>query len=51
MKGPKGQNRPADTFQRGIMVAKLATGEREESLKEPTQRFKGGKAKAIKDQE
>lgn len=46
MKGPRGEKRPADTLQRGIQVAKIATGEIKEELKEPTQRFKGGNARA-----
>jgi hypothetical protein len=44
-KGPKGQKRPADTIGAAIMVAKIATGEVEESVGTPM-RAKGGKARA-----
>ena len=35
-KGPQGQKRPADTVAAAIMVAKIATGEVEEKLKQPS---------------
>ncbi len=44
--GPQGQKRPADAIQSAVMIGKLATGELSEDLREPTQRFKGGKARA-----
>jgi len=43
-KGPQGQKRPADTVQAAIMVAKIATGEIEEKLKEPSGKVRSGKA-------
>jgi hypothetical protein len=50
--GPQGQRRPADTVAAAIMVAKIATGEIEEKLKEPSGRSRsgiaGGKARAEK---
>ena len=45
-KGPQGQKRPTNPIESGIMVARLAVGDLKEELKEPTQRFKGGKARA-----
>jgi hypothetical protein len=45
-KGPQGQKRPADTVQAAIMVAKIATGEIEEKLKEPSAKVRSGKAGA-----
>lgn len=41
-KGPKGQKRPADVIGNAIRVAKIATGETEESLP-ATRRAEGGK--------
>ena len=43
-KGPQGQKRPADTVAAAIMVAKIATGEIEEKLKEPSGKTRSGKA-------
>ena len=40
-KGPKGQKRPADVIGCAVAVAKIATGEIEDSL--PSARRKGGK--------
>lgn len=48
MEGPKGENRSGDVIGGAIKVAKIATGEIKEELKEPTQRHKGGKARAAK---
>ncbi|MEZ5981505.1 MAG: hypothetical protein R3C54_04270 [Parvularculaceae bacterium] len=53
-KGPKGQNRPADTVGNAIKVARIATGEDEEEFdgkdgKDPAAQAmgrKGGKARA-----
>jgi hypothetical protein len=51
-RGPKGERRPADVIGAAIMVAKIATGEIEETPpvqdKEHTRRggLKGGKARA-----
>jgi len=54
-KGPKGQKRPADVIGNAIMVAKIATGEieetKEEDGKDPAAKAlgaKGGKARAEK---
>ena len=50
--GPQGQRRPADAVGCAIMVAKLATGEITEELKEPSGKARsgiaGGKARAEK---
>lgn len=44
-KGPQGQKRPADAVARAVMVAKIATGEIEDSAKPETKLHrKGGKA-------
>ena len=43
-KGPQGQKRPADVIGCAILVAKLATGEVEEELQEPSGRTRSGKA-------
>ncbi len=45
-KGPQGQTRPADVIGAAIMVAKIATGEIEEKLNEPSGRVRSGKAGA-----
>lgn len=50
-KGPKGQKRPADVIGAAIMVARIATGEEEETEKKATSAAaelgsKGGKARA-----
>jgi len=45
-RGPKGEKRPADAIGAAIMVAKIATGEIEEELKEPSGRVRSGKAGA-----
>ncbi len=51
-KGPQGQRRPADVVAAAIMVAKIATGEVEESLPEVSGRVRsgnaGGAARALK---
>lgn len=49
-KGPQGQKRPADAVARAVMVAKIATGEIDESLSRTIEdRAKaGGKARANK---
>lgn len=44
-KGPQGQRRPADTVEAAIMVAKIATGEIEETPR-PSNKVKSGKAGA-----
>ena len=47
-KGPQGQKRPADAVGCAVRVAKIATGEIEETLEEPSKqkpnRAKGGRA-------
>jgi len=53
-KGPQGQKRPADVIGAAIMVAKIATGEIEETKRDPGKEYarkgglKGGKARANK---
>jgi hypothetical protein len=44
-KGPQGQNRPADAIGCAVMVARIATGEIQETPK-PSNRVKSGKAGA-----
>jgi hypothetical protein len=43
-KGPQGQKRPADAIGCAITVAKIATGELEEELQEPSGKVRSGKA-------
>jgi hypothetical protein len=43
-RGPQGQRRPADAVGCAIMVAKLATGEITEVLKEPSGKVRSGQA-------
>ena len=43
-RGPKGEKRPADMVGAAVMVAKIATGEIEETKKEKSGRTKSGKA-------
>ncbi len=43
-RGPQGQKRPADIIGAAIMVAQLATGEREEVLKKTSNKVKSGRA-------
>jgi hypothetical protein len=45
-RGPQGQNRPADAIGNAIMVAQLATGERSETLKQPSGKVRSGHAGA-----
>ena len=45
-RGPQGQKRPADTVAAAIMVAKIATGELEEKLKQPSGKVRSGNAGA-----
>ena len=53
-RGPKGEKRPADLIGNAIMVAKIATGEIVEELRDPGKEYarkgglKGGKARAEK---
>ena len=42
-KGPQGQKRPADAIGCAIVVAKIATGEIEDDLQEPSGRVRSGK--------
>ncbi|MCB1782524.1 MAG: RNA-binding protein [Alphaproteobacteria bacterium] len=44
--GPKGQKRPADTVGCAISVARIAVGEIEDTIKEPTGKKNSGKAGA-----
>jgi hypothetical protein len=50
--GPKGEKRPADVIGNAIKVMRIATGEEEETGRDPTKEFhrkgglKGGKARA-----
>ena len=43
---PQGQKRPAGTVECAIMVAKTATGEIEEVVKEPSGKVRSGRAGA-----
>jgi hypothetical protein len=45
-KGPQGQKRPADAIGCAVMVAKIATGEITEELKEPSGKVRSGQAGA-----
>lgn len=51
-KGPQGQKRPADAIGRAIMVAKIATGEIEDKVRDPAKEpqrqggLKGGSSRA-----
>lgn len=51
-KGPHGQKRPADVIGAAVMVARIATGELEEDIKDKEYARKGGliggKARAAK---
>jgi hypothetical protein len=44
--GPQGQKRPADAIGNAIMVAQLATGELEETLKQPSSKVRSRQAGA-----
>jgi hypothetical protein len=50
--GPKGEKRPADVNARAVMIAKIATGEIEDTERDPAKELhrkgglKGGKARA-----
>ncbi len=49
--GPNGEKRPADTIANAVLVAKIATGEREEMYVDQAKRnagLEGGKARAAK---
>lgn len=45
-KGPKGERRPADTIGCAVMVAKIATGEIQDTKSKTPGRIKSGKAGA-----
>lgn len=45
-RGPQGQKRPADTIGCAVTVAKIATGEIEEEVREPSGKVRSGKAGA-----
>lgn len=45
-KGPQGQKRPADAIGCAVMVAKIATGEIQDNIKEPSNKTKSGLAGA-----
>jgi len=53
-RGPQGQNRPADVIGNAVRVMQIATGEIEETLRDPALEhsrqggLKGGKARAAK---
>jgi hypothetical protein len=51
-RGPQGQKRPADVIGTAITVAKIATGEIDETIEAPSGRTRsglaGGKARAAK---
>lgn len=42
-KGPRGEQRPVDVNARAVMIAKIATGEIEDTLGKAPNRAKGGK--------
>ncbi len=44
--GPNGQKRPADVVGCAVMVAKIATGEIQEKLTEPSGKVRSGQAGA-----
>jgi len=44
--GPRGEKRPADVIGAAVMVARIATGELAEELKEPSGKARSGKAGA-----
>lgn len=46
MKDSYGRYRPANPFESGSVVARIATGEIKEDIREPSQKHKGGKARA-----
>jgi hypothetical protein len=52
--GPKGERRPADVIGNAIMIAKIATGEIEDTVRDPAKELhrkgglKGGDARAAK---
>jgi len=43
-RGPQGQKRPADTIGCAVMVAKIATGEIQEEVANPSGKVRSGKA-------
>ena len=45
-KGPRGEKRPADVVANAVHVMKIATGEIEDELKEPSGRVRSGEAGA-----
>jgi hypothetical protein len=48
-RGPKGEKRPADVNARAVMIAKIATGDVDDTLQESSKRkagSKGGPARA-----
>lgn len=48
LKGPRGERRPADAIGRAVMVARIATGETEDT-RQPTnpKRARGGRAGGV----
>lgn len=44
--GPSGQKRPADVVGCAVMVARIATGEIQETLREPSGKVRSGQAGA-----
>jgi hypothetical protein len=42
-KGPRGEKRPADINSRAVMIARIATGEVEDTLGKAPNRAKGGR--------
>jgi hypothetical protein len=45
-RGPKGEKHPADVIGNAVMVARIATGEIEETIEEKSGRVRSGKAGA-----
>lgn len=44
--GPRGEKRPADVIGNAVHVAKIATGEIEDTKQKPSAKTKSGKARA-----
>lgn len=45
-KGPRGEKRPADVIGNAVMVARIATGEIEDTIEKKSGRVRSGKAGA-----
>ncbi len=47
-KGPRGETRSADAIKRAMQIVRIATGEEPDTVKPPSPKAKGGKARAAK---